>query len=63
MSSLNRGSGADGRAIHTGVLIVINDAKGKTSNYYFKKINYLIRPIIIIIIRLLFQSYDSRRSS
>jgi hypothetical protein len=53
MSPLNRGSGADGRTIHTGVLIVINDAKGKTHNYYFKKINYLIHPIIIIIISIL----------
>jgi hypothetical protein len=37
MGPLNRGSGADGRTIHTGVLIVINDAKGKICNYYLKK--------------------------
>ncbi len=49
MGPLNRGSGADGRTIHTGVLIVLNDTKGKICNYYSKKIiNYSIHLIIII---------------
>jgi len=54
MGPLNRGSGADGRTIHTGVLIVINDARGKICNYYLKKIiNYLIHSTIIIYFFLL----------